>query len=85
MNYHNIFWTYVSEQNGIDIQEVSKERGHQNVNDIGYESILKHLDEKETQIHSVCIIIYIIYFCIHIIFKLIQMCYIKFTLVRTSS
>ncbi|XP_076179711.1 uncharacterized protein LOC143152941 isoform X3 [Ptiloglossa arizonensis] len=43
---------YNREQNGIDIQEVSKERGHQNVNDIGYESILKHLDEKETQIHS---------------------------------
>ncbi|XP_053977812.1 centrosomal protein of 135 kDa isoform X1 [Hylaeus volcanicus] len=43
---------YLTKQNGVDIGEVYKERVLQNVNGIEYESILKQLDKKESQIHS---------------------------------
>ncbi|XP_076626079.1 uncharacterized protein LOC143344162 isoform X3 [Colletes latitarsis] len=40
------------EQNGVDVSTISKDRIVQNVNGIGYENILKQLDEKEAQIRS---------------------------------
>ncbi|XP_043259475.1 centrosomal protein of 135 kDa-like isoform X2 [Colletes gigas] len=45
-NVHN------REQNGVNVPTISKDRVVQNVNGIGYENIIKQLDEKEAQLRS---------------------------------